>query len=322
MTETTNPATSRRKHTIVIADDDRDLVGVLETRCRALGLDVAVAYEARTAINIIHSRQPAIVCLDVNMPAGNGLSVCQLLSADKQFSSTPVIIMSGETSEETVRSCHRLCAYYVEKGNDVWPRIEPLLYELLDLEPETVNRREVVLPTAAQRAISVKENSTTNRELIDVVFDMLATDMDFLDRSDDNGPSLPWILCIDDDADYSNVLRHRLEHYGIAVRRAFEGMEGFRFAFTQPADVILLDYELPNGRGDYILQRLKSNPVTEHIPVIVITGRKERSLERHMRSCGAANFFTKPPDMNALMNELRLHMDVLPASCPPAHNVR
>jgi CheY-like chemotaxis protein len=122
---------SRNCKTIVIADDDPDLVSVLTARCQSLGLEVCAAYDALSALNAIHQCQPAVICLDVNMPSGNGLSVREMLASDERFAATPVIILTGDTSEDTIRRCHFYCAYYVEKCPDLWPRIEPLLRELL-----------------------------------------------------------------------------------------------------------------------------------------------------------------------------------------------
>ena len=120
------------------------------------------------------------------------------------------------------------------------------------------------------------------------------------------------MLCIDDDPDATMSLKMRLEQRGFGVVRAFAGMDGYRTAFLSPPSAITLDYEMPSGQGDYVLRRLKENPVTQDIPVIVITGRKEKSLERKMRALGAADFLTKPYDWNRLWGTLEQYLS------PPA----
>lgn len=115
---------------IVIADDDEDLVQILSRRCEARGMRVRSAHDALGALNLIHEARPDLICLDVNMPAGNGLCVLEMLTADRDLFDVPVIVMSGDASEETIRRCHRHCAYYVQKCADVWPRIEPIVQEL------------------------------------------------------------------------------------------------------------------------------------------------------------------------------------------------
>ena len=125
---------------------------------------------------------------------------------------------------------------------------------------------------------------------------------------------MPWVLCIEDDDDVSRSLKLRLEAHGVAVVRASSGMQGYRHAYTYPADAIILDYNLPDGRGDYLLGRLKENPLTAHIPVIVVSGVKDRSVERKLRNMGAVNYLTKPVAFKELLEELANHIDVLPAA--------
>ena len=122
---------------------------------------------------------------------------------------------------------------------------------------------------------------------------------------------IPWVLCIDDDADFSDALKIRLEDHGVAVMRAYSGMEGYRLAFTSPASAILLDFNMPDGQGDYVLGRLKDNPVTRDIPVIVITGMRDKMLERRMLAMGATAFFVKPVSFDQLREHLSKYIDIL-----------
>jgi DNA-binding response OmpR family regulator len=117
--------------TVLIADDDRELVNVIALRCRSHGLKVLCAHDAFTALSLAKSETPDMVCLDVEMPAGNGLSACEMLASDEACRSIPVAIMTGRTDPDTIIRCHNLCAYYIEKCPDVWTRLEPLLTEIL-----------------------------------------------------------------------------------------------------------------------------------------------------------------------------------------------
>ena len=120
--------------------------------------------------------------------------------------------------------------------------------------------------------------------------------------------STPRVLCIEDDPEFARALQIRLESRGISVLRAATGLDGFCAAVGEPADAILLDYQLPNGCGHFILQQLKANLATSHIPVIVISGTKDRALEYTLVNVGAVRFFQKPFDFEELMCELRKHL--------------
>jgi two-component system phosphate regulon response regulator PhoB len=117
--------------TLLIADDDRDLVHAIALRCRRHGLQVLCAHDAFTALSLAKSQTPDMICLDVEMPAGNGLSVCEMLASDEACRSIPIAIMTGRTDPDTIIRCHNMCAYYIEKCPDVWTRLEPLLTEIL-----------------------------------------------------------------------------------------------------------------------------------------------------------------------------------------------
>jgi DNA-binding response OmpR family regulator len=285
------------KH-ILIADDDEDLADAIARRCERLKLEVERAYDAVTALEKIDQLEPDLVILDVNMPGGNGLSLCQMMARDDCLRDIPVIIMTGRQDEATIRSCHDLLAYYVLKSPDVWSRLEPLVRELL-IEP-----RCDIRPTLARQSNDV-----------DAIFTALRCDTGCLALPSDE-PSVERrsrrVLCIEDDRDFSSALKRRLEARGVDVQQAFSGMEGYRTAFTSPAQAILLDYEMPDGNGDYVLRRLKENPVTHDIPVIALTGRRDKALERKMTGLGVSRILNKPLDWDTLWSELRPHLEPVP----------
>jgi DNA-binding response OmpR family regulator len=129
-------------------------------------------------------------------------------------------------------------------------------------------------------------------------------------------PIIPWVLCIDDDADYSRALKLRLESHGVAVVRAFDGVTGVRSAFANSASAIILDYHLPQAQGDYVLGRLKETALTRQIPVIVVTGTKDRAIERKMLNLGAEVVLTKPVEFVNLRRELAKHINILREAAP------
>src|SRR5262245_34948904 len=174
--------------------------------------------------------------------------------------------------------------------------------------------------TSSIRSASATRNAAvTNRRVLNSVEDMLATRY--------GGMNQPWqqqavesqmsalrpgprVLCIDDDEEFIQALQTRLESRGIAVFRATTGLNGYCYAVSEPADAILLDYQLPNGRGDFILRQLKANLATQEIPVIMISGSRDRALEYTLLNEGAVRFLHKPLDFEELMSELRKHLAV------------
>ena len=144
--------------------------------------------------------------------------------------------------------------------------------------------------------------------ILDNIFALLGQQATTLDSADSghvvSQEDVRWILSIEDDDDVAMSLKLRLDKEGFQVIRAAAGMEGYRRAFVEAPRAILLDYELPNGNGAYVMRRLKESAVTSTIPVIVLTGRREAHIERQMRSLGAHEFLTKPLDWPRLLTTI------------------
>lgn len=117
--------------TILIAEDDADLRRLFKTRCEQLGFEVVTVEDAMTALAMIGLRKPDLVCLDVNIPAGNGLSVAEMIVTNEELQGTPVIIMTGEKDHEIEKRCHAMAVFYVPKSDNTWARLQPLICELL-----------------------------------------------------------------------------------------------------------------------------------------------------------------------------------------------
>lgn len=81
------------KNRILIVDDDKDLARLLANRCRKLRLHVAVAYDALSALNRLDEFLPHLVVLDIGIPAGNGLSVCEMMMTASNWRPIPKIIL-------------------------------------------------------------------------------------------------------------------------------------------------------------------------------------------------------------------------------------
>jgi len=125
-------------------------------------------------------------------------------------------------------------------------------------------------------------------------------------------PHEPTALVIDDDRDLCRAIQLRLSARGVRVISAQTGMKGYWMALRDRPHVVICDYTMPEGRGDYVIRRLREHSLTRDIPVFVLTGwRREGSkdfgLEREMFGLGAKRFFMKPLDLDALFDEVCVH---------------
>lgn len=115
---------------VLIADDDVGLVKLLKAALEPLGVEIAEAQDAISTLLAVHESPPDLLILDVNMPAGNGLSVCEMLATDPGFRDMPVIVFTGEGSHARVRAV-ALGAHYVQKNVDTIQEVVRIAKQVL-----------------------------------------------------------------------------------------------------------------------------------------------------------------------------------------------
>jgi len=105
------------------------------------------------------------------------------------------------------------------------------------------------------------------------------------------------ILVIEDDQHFARILRDEARDKGFKVLLATDGETGLHFADFHAPSAIILDNGLPGMNGWTVMERLKGDPRTRHIPISFISA-EDRSLEA-MRM-GALAFLTKPVELDEL----------------------
>jgi DNA-binding response OmpR family regulator len=117
----------------------------------------------------------------------------------------------------------------------------------------------------------------------------------------------PVVLVIDDDEANRKLLNVLLRREGIHPLVFERGEEGLNRLRREAPDLILLDVFLPGEDGFEILERIKSNPKTAHVPVVMFTVLGREKSRRRALEMGACAYVTKPFDMNhtvALIRDL------------------
>jgi CheY-like chemotaxis protein len=84
------------------------------------------------------------------------------------------------------------------------------------------------------------------------------------------------ILLIDDDADIRQLVQIILEQAGYEMLEAASGPAGLRQAQSEAIDLVLLDVMMPGINGWEVLERLKGDPQTASIPVVLFTVRNQQ----------------------------------------------
>jgi DNA-binding response OmpR family regulator len=105
------------------------------------------------------------------------------------------------------------------------------------------------------------------------------------------------ILAVDDEERVVRLLQIRLQALGYEVVPAHDGEAALRLAVEKRPDLILLDVMMPKIDGFEVLRRLKAEPTTAPIPVIMLTARGQFDDLAHGYGEGAHWYFHKPFDM-------------------------
>jgi two-component system, cell cycle response regulator len=101
------------------------------------------------------------------------------------------------------------------------------------------------------------------------------------------------VLLIEDDEFAAEMYRLRLVADGYTVVVGRDGEEGLRMATDESPDFIYLDLRLPGLDGFEVLERLRAEPATTHIPVIILSNYGEPELRERGLKLGAMEFLVK-----------------------------
>ncbi len=114
------------------------------------------------------------------------------------------------------------------------------------------------------------------------------------------------MLVIEDDRAIRLLYRVNLALEGFDVVEADTGSDGYRLALEAP-DAIILDLRLPDCHGSEVLARLRGDPRTAGIPVLVISATADAETREDALASGAAGYVTKPfnpAQLGAIVGEL------------------
>ncbi|MCW5754442.1 MAG: response regulator [Phycisphaeraceae bacterium] len=118
------------------------------------------------------------------------------------------------------------------------------------------------------------------------------------------------ILVVDDNEQNLELLHAYLEELGVPIRTALNGAEALASVEEFPPDIVLLDIMMPIMSGFQVCAKIKANPATRDIPVIMVTALNEvGDVERAVES-GADDFLTKPVNKLELLTRVRSLMRV------------
>ena len=102
------------------------------------------------------------------------------------------------------------------------------------------------------------------------------------------------ILVIEDDPATSRLVDYSLRHEGYQVITSSNGLEGIRKAHSESPDLVILDVMLPGMDGFEICHRLRSEPATAGLPILMFSAKAQEIDKDTGIKVGADDYLTKP----------------------------
>lgn len=102
------------------------------------------------------------------------------------------------------------------------------------------------------------------------------------------------VVVADDDPIIRQLMESKLTELGCEAMLAEDGMEAWQLLRGKNINLAIVDLEMPNIAGIPLIQAVRGHPRTKHLPVIVVTSRKDATAIQEAFEAGATSFLTKP----------------------------
>ncbi len=120
----------------------------------------------------------------------------------------------------------------------------------------------------------------------------------------------PRVLVVDDDPDKLSLLEVALTMAGYEVQTALDGEEGLVTLASFEADLVVSDVMMPRMNGYELARKIRENPQTKFIPIILQTSAGLRAADQRLGSeVGALGYITDPTDLDLLLSLARTLLD-------------
>jgi len=298
---------------ILVVDDDTELSRMVREILEGEGYNVTTVHTGQDGVRAFTREPFDLVVQDVNLPGGvSGYGACQTYKSIRD--TVAVIMMSGEFhSDQDIAVGRRLGADgFLRKP---FPR-ERLLEEVVQgLEERAKTRGELPIFTCrgCKALFPVGDSLPQEGRLRlacpncgqfaevtrkDVVWEKPD------ERKGPQGPEARRVLVVEDNAHYRQFLASLLKRAGHVVLEAKSGREGLEFSEKWQPHLVIADIMLPDVDGLTMATRIKADPKTARIPIMLLSTFKAAGYAEQARGIGAA-YMPTPIETAAFLESAR-----------------
>jgi CheY-like chemotaxis protein len=214
-------------------------------------------------LDLVRQRKPDLVMLDLTMPDMDGFTLLEAFKSDPEIGNIPVVVVSAKALTAADR------AHLEGRAESLWQKGSFNTRELVEHVVETLGGDLSDSPEALTE-VTNGQIATTSKQVINQA-----------PTAPTRPPMIHDVLVIDDERRDARLIRRLLEATGrYHVQEAYNGESGWKMIQEQKPSLIVLDLMLPDTSGEDLLERLKKDPTTSAIPVVVLTAKDIRADER------------------------------------------
>jgi len=174
------------------------------------------------------------------------------------------------------------------------------------VEKELLNFQEKSIDNSAL-TLSEQLHSTQNK-IEDLVKDFKRLTNNSVETID--SPKVIKVVVIDDDDMYREMVDGMLDSETVSVKTFDCGLAAIDYLHTEIADIILLDYMMPELDGLGVLRLLKSSAKLRDIPVVMLTGDSTKHIVVESIKAGAKDYIVKPANRKKLLDKINSVVNV------------
>ncbi len=115
-------------------------------------------------------------------------------------------------------------------------------------------------------------------------------------------------MIVDDEPDIRRLVSFSLKRHGLEVIEANDGLSACAMAETEKPDLILMDVMMPIMNGFEASRRIKENPATAGIPIVMLSAKSQTYEQEQGLQTGAIQYITKPFTPAELVGQVTSHL--------------
>ncbi len=261
-----------KKHILVI-EDELSFRDILTKELSKEGYEVTTANDGIEGLEKMRKDRPDLVLLDIVMPRKDGFSVLEEMRSEEGLKDISVVVLSNsgdivELSRVKDLGAKEILIKTAFGPQELLGKVKPILFG--------------TSPTPSSEA---KEGEKPNEQS--------STSNPLPQGGESKEGKLGHILLVEDDPFLWGLIRTKFMKEGFDVTVAQDGEKGIEETKKVSPDLILLDVILPDLNGFTVLERLKADETTAHIPVVVLSNLGQQEDVSRAKALGAKDYLIK-----------------------------